>query len=71
MFKADVCRDARQYLIAGNQDILAGRKQGRMLGGVTERRDDAPVAFADANDIAFHDAEILLWHGRHTAFEGA
>ena len=64
---ADVGGDARQYLIARNQNVVARRKQRGVFRCVPERGDHTPGAFANNDFIIFHDAVILLRYGGHTS----
>ena len=50
--------------------MVVGRIQRRVLRRVPKGCDHAPVARADADDIIFHDPEILFRQRRHTALVG-
>src|SRR5581483_3926541 len=64
---ADIGRDARQYLVAGDQYAGLFAKQAGMLRGVALADQHPPGAAADRDRAAFADAAIRRRNRRHAA----
>lgn len=62
---ADVGGDARQHHVAGDQHAGVFAVERDVLGRVAEAGDDTPAVRADRDDLAVHDAAVLLGHARH------
>src|SRR3569623_1981568 len=65
----DVGADAREHLIAGEEQAVALVEQAGMFRAVARSADDAPVDAADRHGVALLDTAIAHRHRRHDAAE--